>query len=250
MKKGSSTLLTQGMGLIIFIACVILTFNFVSNLLDNSDNVLLQEYNTFLEEVAKLEVGEEQEQVFEIPQNTALITFNAMADFKYENPSYSISGGYESGNTWLRGNIMQRPSECGQLTTCTCLCTGFDPSGAFPPNNIGEIRCSNLICQDVEYSVPLRVSMSEIFEDPDPNNNLFSNREDHYWINSAILLRSNRQSSDTVHVSFVQNTMELGASIIPIISGYQSLIIDGPVSVKVKKVQDPNVIQLCFKGSC
>lgn len=249
MKKGASVLLQQGVGLIIFIACVILTYNFIYGLMDSSDNELLQEYNSFLEEIAVQDVGTEQEIILNLPQNTALITFNNLAGFEYSAFDYGVVDGF-----WLKGNLMDRPNECNNLGTCTCFCTGVDPRRD-DPINPGIINCEDLVCVQGDYSAPKETKMTDVFDDsklkaPDTfsRDPLFTDRSDHKWVDSFIIIRSDEQSPTPVRVTrggdfFARETLID-------VSGYQGFIVSGQLSVKVKKVADPNVVQLCFKDNC
>lgn len=256
MKKASSLLLQQGVGILLFIILTMITFNAIAKIMSgNNANNLLIEFNNALNEASKtLEVGEKTNILLSLPQNSAIISMNALSGFYYESPNYQITSG-----TWLYGNIMNRPRDCSNLQTCTCMCQGFNPQAASMISN-GTITCENLFCLDAEYKFEEKTSMNQIFNDDYSNirDPLFSNRDNHYFVNSSIVARSTIQSNQTTSLTYIANPQTpsnfgIGrittSNMLKTISGYQ-LPVQNLLDVTIIKVEEPNIIRLCFKDSC
>jgi hypothetical protein len=255
MKKAQSVLLQQGVGILLFIILTVITFTAIAKITHgNNTNNLLLDFNQALDEAAKLQVGEKTNVLLSLPQNSAIISMNSLSGFYYESPTYQTTSG-----TWLYGNTMERPRSCSNLNTCTCICTGFNPQAASMITN-GTINCEELFCLDGEYAFEEKASMQDIFEDDYSNiqNPLFANRNEHYFVNSSIIARSTRQINEPSSLTFIDNpstpsNFGIGrtttSNMIPVISGYQ-FPVGSLLDVTIIKVEEPNVLRLCFKDSC
>lgn len=250
MNKKANLLLQQGVGIILFILIVFILFQAGSNIIGDSKNTdLLLDYNNLLEEATTLNVGESINALLSLPPNSALISMNAFANFVYEQPDYGVSS---SG--WFRGNVFDRPSLCARLESCTCLCAGFNPHDT--SRGEGFIQCDNLVCFNGNYSWEDSVSMQEVFPEASRENTFIASRQNHYWKNSSIIIRSDHITNETMRVTrYTQANIGSPASaganqVVPIISGWQGLGNQQLLDVTIIKVEEPNVVRLCFKDSC
>ena len=245
-KKGSDMLLKQGMSIILFIVLIVISYNVIARVITGgADTQLLQDYNQALEEATNLDPGERTNIILSLPRNSALISMNPLSDFKYDYPDY---GFLSTSTSWNNGVYLDRPSACSNLRTCTCLCMGYNPESVLARSQ-GEIKCDSLICFDGNYTWLERTQMTDVFTDPQIDTII--DRTRHYWINSTIIINSDRQTNTSSTFYYrPSGPRAVSTNAIPIFSGWQGTVGRDMLDVTIIKVGEPNVLRLCVNQNC